>query len=117
MNEKELVDWINYLILTNKLEYFYHSRFWKKLKKEVLREQHYECQSCKEKGILTLLNDSSPVHHVKEVKKNPSLALSKFYYDEEGNKHHQLLALCFDCHNKIHERFCVKEKFINEEKW
>ncbi len=117
MNEQELVKWINYLISVNKLEYFYHSKWWKSLKKEVLREQHYECQLCLENGLLTILNDSSPVHHVNEVKNVPSLALSKFFIDENGKKKRQLISLCFECHNKIHNRFCVKEKFMNEEKW
>lgn len=117
MNKNELINWIQYLISTNKMDQFYHSKLWRNLKREVLREQHYECQLCLEKGVLTILNDGSPVHHEKEVKCNPSLALSKYYYDEYGKKKKQLLALCFECHNKKHNRFCEKEKFTNEEKW
>lgn len=117
MNEKDLVIWINYLISVNKIDSFYHSKYWKKLKKEVLTEQHYECQRCLREHRLTLLNDSSPVHHINELRQHPELALSKFYVDEQGQVKRQLESLCFDCHNKEHNRFTKKEKFTNEERW
>lgn len=117
MDTDELVKWIRYLMETNKMYIFYHSKYWKNLKEEILRADHYECQRCKEEGRLTLLNDGSPVHHVNEVKKAPHLALSKYYYDKNGIKQRQLISLCFDCHNIIHDRFNKSNKFMNEERW
>lgn len=117
MHEKDLVDWLTYLISIDRLDKFYHSKYWIRIKREVLREDHYECIRCKEQGRLTLLTDKSPVHHVNEVKKVPRLALSKFFVDGEGREQRQLISLCFDCHNKEHNRFTKRERFTNEERW
>ncbi len=118
MMTNELVAFINNLIDNDQLDVFYHRKEWKRLKKSILKCDHYECQKCKESGRLTILNDSSPVHHVKEVKTHPWLALSKYYYDVNGHRQRQLISLCFDCHNEIHNRFCRNEnKFMNEERW
>ena len=116
IEKEELVKWIKYLMSTNKMPKFYQGKEWKKLKKEVLRADHYECQLCKSKRKLTILNDSSPVHHIKEVKKEPALALSKYYIDRNGKKKRQLISLCEECHNEIHKRFQKKEP-LNIERW
>ena len=50
MSKDELVKWINNLLLNNKLIIFYNTKLWKNLKREVLREQHFECQECLKKG-------------------------------------------------------------------
>lgn len=116
--EFELKQWITYLISVDKLYRFYKSKRWLSLKHEVLVEQHYECQLCKEEHRLTILREGSPVHHVKEVKKYPELALSKFYTDANGKQQRQLIAVCEDCHNRLHNRFQKKKSgFINEERW
>jgi len=122
MNKSDLVSWIEYLKSINRLDKFYHSKYFKHLKREVLREQHYECQRCKNKGKLTIVKEtikrSGVVHHVKEVRKYPSLALSKYYFDDQGTKHKQLIVLCNGCHEIEHDRFSIKEPvFFNEEKW
>ena len=122
MDSKELVRWIEYLISINRLDKFYHSKYFKKVKLEVLREQHYECQRCKEKGKLTIVKPtikrSGVVHHIKEVRKHPELALSKYYYDKFGTLHLQLIVLCNECHEIEHERFAISEPiFVNEERW
>ena len=113
MNKEYLVEWINHLISINKVELFYHSKEWLKLKKEVLQEQHYECQECLKKGILT---KAFTVHHVNFVKNRPDLALSKTYLDEFGKERMQLEAVCEKCHNKLHGRFTKKEP-LTEEWW
>lgn len=41
--EKELVDWIEELIDVDELWRLYKSKEFRKLKEEVLREQHHEC--------------------------------------------------------------------------
>ena len=68
--EKELVDWIEELIDVDELWRFYKSKEFRKLKEEVLREQHHECQVCKEKGILT---KADTVHHIQYVRNHPEL--------------------------------------------
>ena len=122
MNTKDLVTWINYLISVNQLDRFYHSQYFRKVRKEVLREQHYECQRCKEKGTLRIVKDtikrSGVVHHIKYVRDYPHLALSKYYIDEYGNKQKNLIVLCNECHEIVHDRFAISEPtFMNEERW
>lgn len=122
MNTKELVTWINYLYSIDRIDKFYHSKYFKAVKREVLREQHYECQRCKERGKLTIVKPSRKrsgvVHHVQYVRSHPELALSKYYYDRFGNKYIQLMVLCNECHEIEHERAYKREpKYINEERW
>lgn len=122
MDTKDLVTWIEYLISINRLDKLYHSKYFKQVKREVLREQHYECQRCKELGKLTIVREdikrSGVVHHVKYVREHPELALSKYYYDEFRNKQRQLIVLCNECHEIVHERAYKREpKFLNEERW
>lgn len=117
MDTIELVEWINTLIKEKKLNKFYMSKEFLKLKKEVLEEQHYECQICKEAGRIT---KADTVHHVQFVRKYPSLALSK-YYTYKGKRYRNLIAVCKSCHNKLHpekhQTKIKKEKFTNEERW
>lgn len=137
----DTVEWIKYLITINRLDRFYHSKEWNALKKDILEEQHYECWLCKEKyHRLTILRLSRKnksyytaksgyirnkptacVHHIKEVKHFPELALCKYYLDAKGVKQRQLIALCPSCHNEIHDRFqrCNenKKEFVNDERW
>ena len=124
MDEAKLVKWINELIAKDELWRFYKHELWsgskrkkiKGLKNEVLEEQHCECRICKEERAD--VTTATTVHHMKEVKKFPALALSRFYYDEQGIRQLNLIAICDDCHNKIHKRFGYEEKiYLNEEKW
>lgn len=52
---------------------FYKSKEWKVKRLEILERDDYECQECKTNGNLTL--DSLEVHHIKELKEHPGLAL------------------------------------------
>ena len=115
MNSNELVKWINKLIEANELWKFYKSIEFRHLKEEVLIEQHYECQECKKKGIITKANT---VHHVQFVRKHPELALSK-YYTYKGKQYRNLVAVCKGCHNKLHpekRKYKAKEQ-LNKERW
>ena len=120
MTTKELVEWINKLIELNTLDRFYNSKHFKRLRREVLREQHYECQRCKEKGKLTIVKDtkkkSGVVHHIKYVREHPELSLSKYYIDDKGIKQRNLIVLCNECHEIVHDRFSISEP-LNEERW
>lgn len=113
MQTDNLVRWINKLISEDKVYLFYHSKEWLHLKREVLKEQHHECQECLKKGILT---KSNTVHHVNFVCNRPDLALSKMYVDDKGKIQRQLIVVCEECHNKLHNRF-TKKTLLTEEWW
>ena len=80
-----------------------------------MRANHGECEWCRAVGKLS---KAETVHHIKEVKSFPELALSMTYKDKDG-EHKQLVALCHSCHDKAHGRFCgpKPKKRLNEEKW
>ena len=119
MNTNELVKWINELIEKNELAKFYMSKEFRYLKKEIMELDHFECQECKKKGIIT---KATTVHHVQFVRKHPELALSR-YYTYKGKQYRNLVSVCPSCHNKLHPEKrkgfnqSKKEKFSNEEKW
>ena len=118
MNEKELVDFIQKCIAEDKIYKFYKRKEWKKLKKEILKKEHFECEMCRAKGKYTR---ATLVHHVNYVRKHPNLALSCYYYFN-GVKLKNLVALCHDCHEKIHDRLNANKtitnlKFHNTERW
>jgi len=117
MKNEYLKNYLIDLIAKGRIEQFYHRSDWKALKKDVFKKQHFECQECLKDNILTIVDLECPCHHVKELKDFPELALSEIYIDELGNKQRNLLALCFKCHNKIHNRFQKKDTYFNEERW
>lgn len=98
---EELTIWIQQLITKDDLHAFYICKAWLHLRADILKEQHYECQRCKEKGRFV---PATVVHHVKTVRRYPWLALDK------GN----LLALCDECHYEIHHG---KKKKWADERW
>ena len=112
-----LARWIRELIITDRVQLFYQTKEWKELRQEVLYENHYECAECKKKGKYTR---ADCVHHINEVRHRPDLALSKHYTDAEGKQQQQLIPLCNECHNIIHDKLGEwqrKDKFTNEERW
>lgn len=120
MERDKLTTWIIELIKEDKLWKFYKSKWWagnkemKGVKNEVLQEQHFECQECLKQGKITI---ADTVHHVQFVRKHPHLALDK-YYTYKGKKYKNLIAVCRDCHNKLHpEKSFKKKKQLNEERW
>lgn len=106
---------IQQLIKEGKLYRFYKSKEWIELREKILKENHYECVWCKEKGKIS---KAEQVHHVQYVKKHPELALSE-YYTYKGKQYRNLIPLCHDCHDKAHGRMRHKPKTkqINEERW
>lgn len=114
MNKIELKKWIIELLSQGKIDLFYKSKYWRKLRKEVLKEQKEECQECLKIGKITKANT---VHHIQFVDKHPELALSKFY-TYKGKQYRNLISVCSDCHNKLHpEKHSNKKKIVNEERW
>lgn len=115
--DKPLAVYIRELIKAGKIALFYLSEDWKELREEVLRDFYYECQECLKEGRYTR---ADCVHHINEVKKRPDLALSRYYIDSKGNTQLNLVPLCNQCHNNVHEKlkqFYLKDRFMNQERW
>jgi len=118
-----ICEYINQLIEADELWKFYKSKDWIRLKRQVLSDQHHECQVCKAKGIVTRYDENGKllqtVHHVNHVRVHPELALSRYYVDEQGHKQENLLTVCKVCHNRLHDRFegSKPSGFMNTERW
>lgn len=114
--DMSLAAWIRQLQEADKLYKFYKTDEWKGLRADILAEQHNECELCRARGEYSR---ASVVHHVIEVKDRPDLALSRTYIDSQGRVCVQLMALCFDCHNKVHKRFgnAPSRPQLNEERY
>nr|WP_245741843.1 HNH endonuclease signature motif containing protein [Pisciglobus halotolerans] len=92
-------------IAANDMIRFYKSKEWRKLRAIAKKRDHNECQMCKANGKYS---KGDMVHHIKEVKDNPELALALS----------NLQTLCNACHNKVHDKLPnQKKKFTNEERW
>lgn len=113
MKESELLK-LNKLIEEGTPEKFYDWRVWRRLRKDVLKLDNFECQHCKAKGRY---RKGYIVHHIKHLVDRPDLALSIFDGEER-----QLITLCKDCHEEEHpeslKQFETKEKeIVTEERW
>lgn len=105
---------IEELVKEDRLHEFYNSWDWKKLRRKVLKKQNDECQICKQRGKV---KTATTVHHVNYVKKCPALALSETFIDENGEEKQNLIALCHDCHEELHNYRNKRKKKLNTEKW
>jgi 5-methylcytosine-specific restriction enzyme A len=99
------------LIKEDNLMKFYKGKDWNALRLKALKRDNHECQLCKGKGKY---RKADCVHHMKEVKEHPELALTL----------DNLQCLCNNCHNEVHDRRNIYElnrknepKFMNEERW
>lgn len=100
---------IRQLINEDKIIRFYQSGVWQRKKREIWIRDNYECQECKKEGKVTLKEHTKlDIHHKKELKQYPELAL------DNGN----LETVCVRHHNILDNK-CVKKKkeFDNEERW
>ncbi len=104
------LDYIQWII-EGRVDKFYKSRLWTNCRKKALERDHYECQMCKKNPKMNKIVLANTVHHIKEIRDYPHLAL------ELDN----LVSLCRACHERIHERDLIKRetknKFVNEERW
>ena len=113
-NQDQVGRWISKLIAEDRLEEFYNSKYWRRLRKEVLEEYKQECQDCKAKGFY---KKADTVHHQQYVRKHPRLALSKTYIFQ-GKEYINLVPLCHNCHEARHGyRQKEKKKPLTEERW
>ena len=79
---------------------FYASRQWQDLRNQRWYDADGLCEMCKKKGII---REGIDVHHLVEISKDWSKRLD---YDN-------LVLLCKDCHNEIHNRQSALKYFLN----
>ena len=80
----------------------------------MLGEDKHECQMCKARGAYTR---ADTVHHVRRLEEHPELALSKTYIDGAGIAQRQLISLCHNCHDRIHEHGNKPREPLTPERW
>lgn len=97
----------------------YNSKLWKNKRISILSRDRWECQDCLKRvkageqlpGYDSKIHRAVTVHHIKELKDYPELALN----DEN------LISLCAKCHNIRHgrepQKFNVPKKRITDEMW
>lgn len=101
----------------------YNSKNWKIKRVIILKRDHFECQDCIKRlkdaavngtqlrGEDRQIRKATEVHHIKELREYPELALA------DDN----LISLCSQCHNARHgryiKRFAKKKEPLTEEKW
>lgn len=86
---------------------FYGSSEWKAKRKEILERDNFECQDCKDEGIVTTEYDAIlEIDHIKELEDYPELALNN----------DNLRTRCKSHHNKKHKRFEFREN-KKKRKW
>jgi len=100
MTQDETEKWVRGLIATGRVHLFYTSRPWRHTADEARARQHNECQACKEQGRYS---PAEVVHHVKELRRYPRLALAQS----------NLVCLCAACHWEAHH----SRRQANEERW
>lgn len=111
-NQNEVGKWIRGLIDKGELHLFYVSKYWRRLRKEILKENNYECQECKKRGYYSKANH---VHHVQWVQRHPNLALSKTYI-YKGKEYNNLIPVCKKCHEEVCHPERLKKKARKESK-
>ncbi len=100
--DTETLSWIQQLIRDDNLHEFYTSPVWRRLQARILKDNHYECERCRKKGLVVR---ARTVHHRKYLRNYPELAL-----DVDN-----LEPICERCHYDEHHR--KKPGFMNEERW
>lgn len=98
---------------------FYNSTSWRKLRREALKRDNYECQECKRQGLVqvdSVKEDGKRkkiklnVHHIQEIEFHPELAMTLS----------NLETICLYHHNLIHEKGFqpLENKIVwNDERW
>lgn len=93
---------------------FYYWPQWRRLREDVLKLDHYECQRCKQ--LKHRYSKAVLVHHVKHLRDRPDLALSIW-----DGKERQLVSVCKSCHEELHPEsqrgFLPSKPPIAAERW
>lgn len=110
------VEQIRELIKKGEIWRFYHDKTWVKLSRSVRKEQHNECYFCKRAGRYS---PSVLTHHIYAVKKYPEFAYQRYYTDAAGNRHINLVGVCFACHEEQEGRgtYAHRSRFWQPERW
>ncbi len=87
---------------------FYDSRAWRKVRRQVMEYDHYECQICKSKGVLT--KQCLMVHHAYHLEDYPQFGLMMWVDDPRtGQRQRNLITVCKKCHETVCHPGRVKE--------
>lgn len=92
---------------------FYNSAAWKKVRREAMERDHFECIWCKDEGKLTIEQYREEgktlleVDHIYTLEEHPHMRL----------KVSNLRTLCKRHHNERHGRYYSKEKKWQDERW
>lgn len=95
-------------VIKGNVNALYKSVIWRNKRIDILERDHYECQRCKH--IKHKLTRASVVHHIIELRDNPTLMI-----DDDN-----LESVCVRCHNELHPDKLIKykkKKFTNKELW
>lgn len=92
---------------------FYDSRAWRRVRREVLRMDHNECQYCKQRGHHT---KADTVHHAYHLDEYPQYGLIAFV---DGKRN--LISACRECHETVCHperlRRTVEKEPVTQEMW
>lgn len=110
------VEQIRKCVEDDNLHAFYTCGPWRKIRKDVLKTDKKECQTCKARGKYAR---ATIVHHVKHVRDFPELALSLIYTDEHGVEQRNLISVCKSCHEEEHPEGTQREERepLTPERW
>lgn len=101
------------MVAGGNVDAFYSWPEWRRLKQEVLRLDHFECQECKRRGRYS---KGYIVHHIHHVKDRPDLALSIW-----DGKERQLISVCRACHEELHPERALLPRTgkppVTKERW
>ena len=99
--DRPLASWIAELATAGKLYAFYKTPEWLALRGDVMRDHNGECEMCAARGEYS---PARTVHHEYEVKRFPSMALTRWVEAPGGERREVLHPLCNRCHNEVHDR-------------
>ena len=105
----------------------YKTKEWKEVRQAVLKMDHGLCQRClgnykPVEGRIKRRTKAVLVHHNFELLEHPEWKYS-IYVDINGERVRNLVSLCNNCHEEIHERthrsnsFKKEDTFTTEERW
>nr|DAL51012.1 MAG TPA_asm: NinG recombination protein [Caudoviricetes sp.] len=80
---------------------FYTSSGWERMRRSILRAERYRCQNCARYGKMT---PATVVHHANPVEERPDLRMTRW----------NMVALCGECHNAMHDRETHKLTVLGE---
>ena len=103
----DILDKLRQWLADDTVKYFYWLKEWRIIRKVRRKIDNNECQRCKQTGRHS---PAEMVHHIKEVRAYPELALTLSNTE----------SLCNACHNREHpeklQKYKIK-KFDNIERW